>query len=299
MNKNLAEKGFSLTSVLVASALLGVVALGVMQVMKNIGQGQNFAKTVADEMELRTEIKMLLDEERFCRVSLAGNGPIGTPTVPVTFQKVNIDQDGEGLDLELWLSDQAGLNRTQKKFSATDPAKIKYGKLKILSMKLVMNNQTGINYSVSPYHMDMGEIQIQVEKNVSETQTRVIPMKFPVMVSMSTAAGGNTTLLSCTRLDANKPRVASGQNVVGPNGVTNEAVIDLAAHGFSLTGTDPHIIVSEHDYNYVAAEGNTMDASYCGFTKVSKLVFRVSCWASTNSSDSAVQSSFDWLAIQN
>lgn len=299
MEKKLLEKGFSLTSVLVAAALLGAVALGVMQVMKNIGQGQSFAKTVADEMELRTEIRMLLDEERFCRVSLAGNGPLGTPTTPVTFQKTSIDQDGEGLDVELWLSNQTGLNRTQKKFSASDTTVNKYGKLKIISMKLLMNNQTGINYSASPYHMDMGEILVKAEKSVSETQTPIIPMKFPVMVSMSTASDGTSTLLSCTRLDANKPRVASGQNVVGPNDATNESVINLATYGFSSTGADPHIIVSERDYNYIAADQNTMDASYCGFTKVSKLVFRVTCWASTNSDGATVQSTFDWIAIQN
>lgn len=294
---NFKEKGFSLTSVLVGAALLGALSLGVMQVMKNISQGQSYVKTTADEMELRTEIRMLLDEERFCRVSLAGNGA-AAPTTPVTFKKSEIDQDNEGLVFELWLSNQTGDARTIKKFSATDSTKNQYGKLKITSMKLVMNNGTGSNYDPNPVHVDLGEIRVSIEKQVSESQTRSIPLKFPVMVGMSTAADGVTTILSCSRDNPNKPRMASGQNVAGPNPLSNLAVIDLAGYGFSATGADPHIIVSERDYNYSESEGNTMDASYCGFTKVSKLVFTVTCWASTNSSDSTVQSSFDWMAIQ-
>jgi hypothetical protein len=91
---------------------------------------------------------------------------------------------------------------------------------------------------------------------------------------------------------------ASGQDVTGPNAKTNQAVINLADYDFDESGTDPHIIVSEHNFNYSESAGNTMDASYCGFEKISKLEFKVTCWASTNSSSSTVQSSFDWLAIQ-
>lgn len=267
--------------------------------MKNIGQGQNFAKTSADEIELRTEIRLLLDEERFCRMSLAGNGPFGTPTTPVTFQKTNIDEDHEGLDVELWLSNPQGTARTNKKFSATDTSKNTYGKLRITSMKLIMNNGTGSNYPANPFLLDFGELRVNVEKSVSETQKRTVPMTFPIMMGLSTDASGNTTIISCSRDNMPQLRAASGQNVVGPDNNTNQAVIDLALYGFNPAGKDPHIIVSERDYNFVAADGNTMDASYCGFTKISKLVFTVECWASTNASSGSDQSSFDWMAIQN
>lgn len=294
------HKGFSLVSVLVTISLLGAVSLGVMHLIKNIQQGQNFAKNVADEMELRTEIRMLLDNEKFCRVSLAGDGPQGTPSNPVQFNKVDIDEDSEGMDVELWLSNQKGDARTTKKFSTSDSAKNKYGQLKILSMKLLMNNESGINYSESSGHEDVGELRIQILKQVSETQTRTIPLTFPVVVGMSTDTNGKSTILSCSRVGAAKQsKIASGQNVVGPNPSLNSSIINLEDYGFNPTGNDPHIIVSERDYNFASADGNTMDASYCGFTKSSKLVFVVVCWASPNNSDGTVQSSFDWIAIQN
>ena len=93
-------------------------------------------------------------------------------------------------------------------------------------------------------------------------------------------------------------RVASGQDVTGPNSNTNQAVIDLAEHSFDPDGLDPHIIVSEHNYNASGADWDTMDASYCGFDKLSKLQFKVTCWASPNNTGGYVQSTFDWLAIQ-
>ncbi|WPU65192.1 type IV pilus modification PilV family protein [Peredibacter starrii] len=299
MKIKLQESGFSIVEVLVTIGLLGAAALGVMQLMKNIGQGQNFAKSSADEIELRTEIRLLLDEERFCRLSFAGNGPFGSPATPVTFQKTNIDENHEGLDVELWLGNAQGTARTNKKFSATDTSKNTYGKLRITSMKLIMNNGTGTNYPENPFLVDFGELRVTVEKSVSETQKRSVPMKFPIMMGLSTDSSGNTTIISCSRDTTPQLRAASGQNVVGPDSASNQAVVDLALYGFNPAGKDPHIIVSEHDYNYGDAEGNTMDASYCGFTKISKLVFQVTCWASTNSSSGSVQSSFDWMAIQN
>ncbi len=95
-----------------------------------------------------------------------------------------------------------------------------------------------------------------------------------------------------------KVLVASGQNVPGPNANTNEAVIDLSTYGFDASGPPPHIIVTQRNYNYNSVNGNTMDASFCGFTKVSNLVFQTQCWVSTNSSSGTFRSSFDWIAIQ-
>lgn len=107
---------------------------------------------------------------------------------------------------------------------------------------------------------------------------------------------GQRTILRCQNDDAGI-LVASGANVVGTNANGN-VTIDLATYGFDPLGSNPHIIVSERDYNYDAVDGNTMDASYCGFVRDSKLVFTVTCWASTNSSNANFRSSFDWMAIQ-
>ncbi len=295
-NKLLTNKGFSLVGVMVAIGLLGAVSIGVMQLMKNIQQGHSFAKGSSDEIELRTEIRMLLDDDKFCKVSLAGEGPSGLPVSPVKFQKKNIDEANEGLDVELWLSDFKGEKRTIKKFSAQDSTKSSYGRIKITSMKLVMNNQTGIDYPEISWHTDIGELRVKIEKS---DEKRQINMNFPIMVGMSTQTGGETTILSCNRERVSPVKVASGKDVVGPNDVSNQAIINLQEHGFDPLGADPHFIVSERDANYVHADGNTMDASYCGYTKLSKLKYQIVCWASPNNSDGSVQSTFDWIAIQN
>lgn len=95
-----------------------------------------------------------------------------------------------------------------------------------------------------------------------------------------------------------KVLIASGQNVTGPNSSNNGATIDLSTYGFVASGPAPHIIVTQRNYNANSVDGNTMDASFCGFTKTSNLVFQTQCWVSTNSSSGVVRSSFDWIAIQ-
>ena len=56
-NKIHNQVGFTLIQVVVAIGLLGGVALVFMQLMKNMGQAQSMVKTVADEIELKTEIR--------------------------------------------------------------------------------------------------------------------------------------------------------------------------------------------------------------------------------------------------
>jgi len=195
---NFKRNGFSLVQVMISVALLGSVSLAFMQLMKNMDQGNIRAKSSADESELRSEIKMIIDNEKFCRISLAGNGNEGSPTVPVTFQKTNIDQDTEGLNVELWLSNQAGNTRTIKRFSGTNTTKSTYGNITIKSIKLIMNNGTGINYSASTNHSDVGKLKIMIEKKMGTSDGRDLLLDFPVNVQMSTNAGGVTTILSCS-----------------------------------------------------------------------------------------------------
>jgi len=77
MSKN--QHGFTLIEVLIVAGIMGMLAVGAMQLFKNVNDGQTFASSNADEQDLRTEIRMILEDERFCRVSLAGNGPKNEP----------------------------------------------------------------------------------------------------------------------------------------------------------------------------------------------------------------------------
>lgn len=197
----LREKGFSLVSVMIAVGLLGGVAVGVMRLFDNINKSQGMAQNFADEIELRTAITQIISDERYCRVSLAGNGPHGSPVSPVRFRKRDHDSDTEGLAVELFLSNQAGDTRTQKKFSGTDTNFNKIGKIEIQSMKLVMTNPTipaGNNYAQSTGHSDVGEILVSYQKKVGSSM-RTLEMRFPVTVGMSTDSSGRSTILSCSR----------------------------------------------------------------------------------------------------
>jgi hypothetical protein len=208
------NKGFSLVSVMVAAGLLGGLSLAVMQVMKNIGDGQNHAKSAADEAEMMVSVRMILDNPNYCKISLAGEDPVGSP---VNFEKKDIDFAGveinagsafteasEGLDVDLWYSNVAGDSRTMKKFNGADNPgsndKSKFGKLNITSMKLVMNNGLGgcsDNYCEGAAS-DTGQLVIIYEKKVSSSKVRKMKKVFNVNVGISTDYSGLSTIGSCS-----------------------------------------------------------------------------------------------------
>ena len=209
------NKGFSLVSVMVAAGLLGGLSLAVIQVMKNIEDVHSRANSLADEAEMMVSVRMVLDNPNYCKISLAGENPVGSP---VTFEKKDIDFAGaeinagsafteasEGLDVDLWYSNVAGDSRTLKKFNGADNPgsndKSKFGKLNITSMKLVMNNGLGgcsDNYCDGPYS-DTGHLVIIYEKKISSSKVRKMKKFFSVNVGMSTNSSGETTILSCSR----------------------------------------------------------------------------------------------------
>lgn len=209
------NRGFSLVSVMVAAGLLGGLSLALMQVMKNIRDGQSRANSAADEAEMMVSVRMVLDNPNYCKMSLAGEDPVGSP---VTFKKKDIDFAGaeinagsaftetsEGLDVDLWYSNVAGDSRTFKKFNGADNPgsndKSKFGKLNITSMKLIMNNGLGGcsgNYCEGTAS-DTGQLVIIYEKKISSSEVRKMKKFFNVNVGMSTDSSGNTTILSCTR----------------------------------------------------------------------------------------------------
>ncbi|KHD89350.1 MAG: hypothetical protein OM95_04295 [Bdellovibrio sp. ArHS] len=123
-----------------------------------------------------------------------------------------------------------------------------------------------------------------------------VAQKFIIDTTSPASTPNNRLIKSCIDT-SERIKVASGQGALGTNPL-GEITLDLEAHGFDPSGNDPDILVSQRDYNYDAVDGNTMDASYCGFTKISKLKFTVHCWASTNSSGGTERSSFDWIALQ-
>lgn len=204
------DKGFSLVQIMVAAGMLGGLSLAFLQLVKNTNDVQVSAKSKSEEMEFRTSIRMILDNEKFCRVSIAGDGPSGVPASPVTFKKQTADDLAtEGIDVSLYYSNQAGDARTLKKFNgANNPGtndKSQIGSLTIKSIKLVMNNPItpGPNYPDNPNHSDIGVLRMVVSRKTSLTTTKDTIMDFDLIVAMATGQSpqtpGVTKLISCTR----------------------------------------------------------------------------------------------------
>ena len=262
------NNGFSLTSVLMATVLLAGLSLAFMQLMKNMGQGQIFAQSKAEELELKTSIRMLLSSEKHCRVSLAGNMIDKVPITPVTFYKENIDEDNEGLDIALYLANQSGDTRGLKKFnganSTDDEDLSKFGKLTITSITLLMNNGTGSNYSQSPdRHNDIGQLRVLAKKKISYNQTRMITMNFDLNVEMSTNSSGETTILSCSRNATSNPIYSRAFRAKGASGYNYNKV--------NLISGDITAFELINNVNNMAGTHNNLDGIGCasGWTLVS------------------------------
>lgn len=206
MNKIKANKesGFSLVSVIIAVGMLGLVASGVMSLMKNISDGQSRAEDKEAEISLTHEIRSMLHNNNYCKVSLRGLG----------FQKSEIDSIDEGLPIQLWTADQDGINKETLKFSGSTITKRRrgkiesesatpttYDKLTISSIKLIMpNGKPDTDYKESDGHIDQGYIRVTVEKKVGGVKREILlnpPNGFLVNVNMRTNRARRTIIQGC------------------------------------------------------------------------------------------------------
>ena len=198
----LQEKGLSLIEILIAISLLGGVSLGVMQLMKMTQSTQSHLSSKSDEIELRSAVNLILSDEKHCRVSIAGDGPVGNPSTPVTFKKSENDEDNgtEGLEVELFYANQTGDSRSKKRVSAdVNSVTSRFGKIEISSIYLLMNNGVGTNYAQSPSHTDIGQLIVEGQKNIDASSSKDFKFSFDVNVAMKTNSAGVSTILSCTK----------------------------------------------------------------------------------------------------
>lgn len=193
-----------------------------------------------DEMEMLSEVKLILSDARYCKASLADG---------ISFRKVNIDGNPstEGKNVELWLSDVDGVARTIKKFNGEDNPgsndKSKQGRISIRSMKLVLNNNPGINYSDSTSFSDIGELHIKIGKrNSSKTmmEKSLTPIKLRLEMMSS---GGNTTILSCSQATSSASenkviKVWANESTTGRGGSGNSYAFFNCPAGFGLSAVE-------------------------------------------------------------
>lgn len=196
--------GFSLVSVLIATALAGGLALVVMQLSDNMSSIESRSMATLDAKELLTEFRLILDDERHCRLSLAGENPAASP---VKFKKNEIDEtDSEdGLPVEIWIGNIDGTSRAKKKFSESDDLYKKYGKIKIESIRLYMNNSPGSSYPPGP-GSDLGTLRLKYSFFQNKVEKGYLK-DFLVRVSFTTS-GAESTIQSCSRTDSGSSTVA-------------------------------------------------------------------------------------------
>lgn len=72
MNKFLNQKGFSLVEIMIGCGMLGVLALGVMSLTKNISQSQVRNSSKMEEIDIRNQITGLLIDKNACQNTLNG-----------------------------------------------------------------------------------------------------------------------------------------------------------------------------------------------------------------------------------
>ena len=240
------SRGFSLVEVLVAVGMMGGLSLLFMRFSSNVSQTQMWMENSQEKLNLRSYIQMILREPKFCRVSLAGSGALGIPDNPVIFKKVDIDEIGnEGLDISLYYSDPSGVQRGLKRFNGMnnpgdDEDRSFSGKLKIKTLKLIMNNPPLVNYTESTSHTDFGVIRAEIIERLSKDTERISFMEFPLKIWMKTNSLGESTILGCSDSEITGLDFSEYQRytiVVPQNGFGTELAIDFAYCGLSMVAS--------------------------------------------------------------
>jgi len=194
------QSGLGIVQVLIATAMLGALSLGVMQVSKNMSDVNRDAHSSLDVLMLKEEIYSIINDSEECSFSINDG---------IEFKRSEIDdKETEGRNLELYLSyfDSAQKKRLKggKRFSATDEKFSKYGKIKIKKIKMVLD--PGSDY-LEGTNTDNGYVHVEFEKPDGkdlkfEIRTKVEVVtdsanksKFTKCVGLNKSQGANEKLL--------------------------------------------------------------------------------------------------------
>ncbi len=151
------QSGLGIVQVLIATAMLGALSLGVMQVSKNMSDVNRDAHSSLDVLMLKEEIYSIINDSEECSFSINDG---------IQFKRSEIDdKETEGRNLELFLARYDSVQKKrvkgEKRFSATDEKFSKYGKIKIKKIKMVLD--PGSDYSEGTI-TDNGYLLVDFEK---------------------------------------------------------------------------------------------------------------------------------------
>jgi prepilin-type N-terminal cleavage/methylation domain-containing protein len=177
------KKGFTLVEVIIAVAILGGIALGVMSLMKNMYKGQSDLTGSADLLDLRREITYIFEDNVNCGVSLKGT----------VFRGDSINMTPIE-NLEIWNADEAG-NKLSKKFFQNQ----NYGKLTIDKISFfIPSHTTNVNWPEANGQTANGTITIEGKKNLLGTIKPFKSIKTNIKVLFNTDSSGNSKIESCS-----------------------------------------------------------------------------------------------------
>lgn len=241
------SRGFSIAGVLIGAGLAGGLALIVAQISKNMSIVNQRAFSSSAELELSKQVSSIMRNKNFCRVSLEGR----------TFRKSEIDNggidisgsdyamSGEGLNIPIWLSNLDGSARTHKKFNGANfpenEDKSNFGKLKIQSLKMVMNNGPGScseNYCEGTAS-DIGQIVIFYEKKSGKKIISRRKVFENLQVTFETDDTGVSTITGCALMgsDSSGDGLSPWRMVTGPEALEDgdRIFVDTSSGAFSVT----------------------------------------------------------------
>ncbi|MDA8793574.1 prepilin-type N-terminal cleavage/methylation domain-containing protein [Bacteriovoracaceae bacterium] len=249
------QKGFSLISVIFAIALTGVLALGLMRIFKNSANSQMNFKSGQSELVLSKVISIILNKRNHCTQTFAG----------ITFKKKDIDFDNEfielstaydylsdeGQNIELYQSNAEGSARTHKRMNGDDNIngidKSKFDKLKIKSIKLIMNNGAGPcsdDYCEGTI-TDTGQVLVFYEKPVSieeNAQKQLLKKIFDINLTIETDNSNESTITSC---ELNSSSLEVGESPY-------PAACKIRFYHDNLAGFDRHIDLDLNEASFGA-----------------------------------------------
>lgn len=239
----LGQSGLGIVQVLIATAMLGALSLGVMQVSKNMTDVNRYANSSLDLLMLKEEIYSIINDPNECSFSI-NNGP--------QFKRTEIDdEETEGRNLELYLSsyDPTQKKRVKgaKRFSATDEKLSKYGNIKIKKIKMVLDptNPAGGEYSEGTL-TDTGRVIVEFEK----AEGKVLKFEIPTKLEVLTDSANQSKFTRCVGLNESqsaneKLLVVHSQSSSAPVDCPPGWIKEREGRSFVLASTDPGVISSQ------------------------------------------------------
>lgn len=193
------KRGFSVIELLTAIGILAFISLIFGNLFDDIGVAKEISSNERKFNSFKLEINKILNNEDDCRVSLAGDGDTGYPVIPLTFNKIDMDDPNveAGIEIKLYQSSKDGLTQATLKFEDN----LDFQGIHINTIRLFMPNNPGANYPTMPMQQtDMGELLIDMQMNRASDSSKVLAriISFPLRLFLSTDSSNVTTIYACS-----------------------------------------------------------------------------------------------------